>query len=143
VSSFRSPQAKASDVGEDFVSGLDPDEGHGMFVMDGQEQADGIFQGASAAVGAAPELLVGEQSEPRSTSAELPGPWYPAGSVSRFSSAVCAPRMTSASAADSADGGRSLSVTKPTPIRPITPTRTSTRLVVNLLAAETILMDET
>lgn len=46
------------------VSGLSPDEGFGMTVVERKEAADGVFEFAGAAVSAAPELLLSQQREP-------------------------------------------------------------------------------
>src|SRR5215467_2564424 len=64
VSCLGSSQAKALDACEDLVGGLDPDEGLGVFVVGLEERPDGRLQGASAAMSAAAELLLGQLCEP-------------------------------------------------------------------------------
>ena len=64
VSCIRSTLAKAGHAGQDFVSGLGPYEGLGVFVGDIQVAVDGSLQFGAALMHAPAQLLFREQTEP-------------------------------------------------------------------------------
>jgi hypothetical protein len=63
VSCPRSPRTITCDAGEDFVSGLGPDEGLGRVVGNSEIVSNGGLQFAHAAMGTAPDLFVGRGSK--------------------------------------------------------------------------------
>ena len=64
VSCIQSTLAKAGHAGQDFVSGLGPYEGLGVFVGNVQVAVDGSLQFGAALMHAPAQLLFGEQTEP-------------------------------------------------------------------------------
>jgi hypothetical protein len=58
---------KAGDTREDVISRLGPHEWLRRFVVDGQVSVNGGFEIAGAAMDPAPQLLLSEQREQRST----------------------------------------------------------------------------
>src|SRR5215472_12407605 len=56
--------AKPSDTGQDLIGGFSPDEGPRSFVRDAEVLLDGGAEGTRAAVGAAPNLFLGQGREP-------------------------------------------------------------------------------